>query len=160
MGQPRNWTPPELPLLLPPPRPGLATSPILNVPHIPVKSTDKHSNPTPIHDVLQRVWQARRNGRLWGRSRLRKLRVVQRPSAAIRGISAIFHPCKQVFSDSRASSTPPPRPHPIKARPIHPSRASSRRIRCVTLPCKPRRTCCSDATNSTDRCVAICHANA
>ena len=152
--QPRvNLRPPDLPPLLPPPRPGLATSPTLNVTPTPVKFIDKPSNTTPIHDVLQCVWQTRRNGRFWGRSRLRKLRVVQRPSAAIRGPSAIFF-FTLYIADSPASSTPLlPRPYPIKTRRIPPSRASSKRIRCVNLPCRPRLTCCSGATNNTDRCV-------
>src|SRR6266404_1232790 len=46
----------------------------------------------------------------------------------------------------------PPRLHFLKANPIPPSRALSKRMRCVTLPCKRRPTCCSGVTNSTGRC--------
>src|ERR1700735_529312 len=68
--------------------------------------------------------------------------------------SEVFPPFFSLyFTDSRASSTPPPRPHSIKTRPTHPPRALSKRIQCVTLPSRQRPTCCSDATNSTDRCV-------
>ena len=150
-----NLTPADLPPLPPPPRPDPATSPHPNVPHTLAESTDKPFNPLYTHDVLQRIWQTRRNGRLWGRSRLRKLRVVQRPSATIRGPSIfIFFPLRMCLLTRVHLSTPqPPRPHLIRARPTNPSRASSRRMRCVILPCKLRRTCCSGATNNMDRCA-------
>ena len=113
-----NLTPADLPPLPPPPRPDPATSPHPNVPHTLAESTDKHFNPPYTHDVLQRIWQTRRNGRLWGRSRLRKLRVVQRPSATIRGPSIFFSPSPYVFTDSSASQHPaaaPPPPHQSEA---------------------------------------------
>src|SRR6266702_3214485 len=66
-----------------------------------------------------------------------------------------FYTLATVLLTLSGRSTPPSLNPTIKARHIHPSRASSKRIRCVTLPSRPRLTCCSDATNSTDRCVAI-----